>query len=341
LAIAFPEGGTHPFEASSFQPALLIAIAVFVAIPKDERLLRYGVAAYAGALALSFLIDSPMGGNVTRMGILFLGPALAVGLWQRQRYALLLLAPFLVYWQWSPVIRDLETVHAQPSVEAAYYDPVVDFLRGVPDHRNQRVEVLPVEHHWESALMPRGLYLARGWERQLDRKLNALFYEDETGPLTSVAYRSWLDELSVGYVAVPNAKLDYAAEAEARLIARGLPYLEEVFTNPDWTVYRVDDPAPLANGIARSVKLTPQGFAMVADEAGSALVNVRWTPYWQIKQGTGCLEQSYDGFTRVYVDEPGVIRVGVDFSPWRALDRGIRCADKPPAVDGWRKAVTS
>lgn len=340
LTVAFPEGGTHPFEASSFQPALLIAIAVFLAIPKEEKFLRYGVAAYGAALACSFLIDSPMGGNVTRMGILFLGPVLALSLWRRQRFALLLLAPFLVYWQWSPVVRDLETVYAQPSVNAEYYAPVVDYLRGVPGHLSQRVEVLPAEHHWESALMPRGLYLARGWERQLDRKLNALFYEDESEPLTPAVYRAWLDDLAVGHIAVPNTKLDYAGEAEARLIARGLPYLSEVFTTADWTVYRVEEPAPLANGVAKSAKLTPEGFVVMAESVGSALVKVRWTSYWQIAQGTGCLQQSFDGFTRVYVEEPGVIRVGVDFAPWRALDGGARCADKPPAVDGWEKAVT-
>ena len=115
---AFPEGGTEPFVYSSFQPAILIAIAVFLAIPKEEQLLRYGVAAYAAALAGAFLIDSPMGGNATRMGALFLGPALAFGLWRRQQVAVLvLLAPLLIYWQWSPVVRDLETVYAQPSVD--------------------------------------------------------------------------------------------------------------------------------------------------------------------------------------------------------------------------------
>ena len=63
LTFAFPEGGTEPFVYSSFQPAILIAIAVFLAIPKEEKLLRYGVAAYGAALAAAFLIDSPMGGQ--------------------------------------------------------------------------------------------------------------------------------------------------------------------------------------------------------------------------------------------------------------------------------------
>jgi hypothetical protein len=339
LAFAFPEGGSEPFVASSFQPALLIAIAVFLAIPKEERLLRYGVAAYAAALAAAFLVDTPMGGNATRMGALFLGPALAFGLWRRQRVLLALLAPFLVYWQLSPVVRDLETVVAQPSVEAAYYAPVRDFVRGVPHHQRYRVEVLPAEHHWEAAHVPKGIYIARGWERQLDRKLNALFYEDESGPLTAAAYKAWLDELGVGFVAVPDTELDYAAEGEARLIAEGLPYLKRELTSADWTIYRVRDPEPLAFGAGELVKLTPEGFVLNAQAAGTIVVKVRWTPYWSIKEGTGCVEASTRGFTRVIVPEQGRLRIGVDFSPLRALDRGQRCADHPPVTSGWEEAL--
>ena len=337
LAFVFPEGGTEPFVFSSFQPALLIAIAVFVALPRQERMLRYGVAAYMAALAGAFLIDTPMGGNATRMGALLLGPALALGLWRRQSVALLLLAPVLIYWQWSPVMRDLEEVHAQPSVQASYYAPVLDFLRGTPSHKSYRVEVLPAAHHWESAHFPRGIYIARGWERQLDRKLNPLFYKDT---LTATEYRLWLDDLGVGFIAVPDAPLDYAAENEARLIAEGVPYLKLAFRSPDWSVYRVRDPAPVAFGAGELVKLTPEGFVVDAESAGSVLVKVNWTPYWSIEEGTGCVEQSPGGGTVLQVREPGRFRVGVDFAPWRALSGGPRCANRPPATGGWERAVT-
>jgi hypothetical protein len=284
-----------------------------------------------------------MGGNATRMGSLLLGPALAFGLWQRrrfdlrrQRFALALLVPVLVYWQWSPVVRDLEEVHAQPSVEAGYYAPVRDFLRGTPNSNAYRVEVLPAAHHWESAYVPRGVYIARGWERQLDRKLNPIFYEDL---LTFDEYRNWLDELGVGYVAIPDAPLDYAAESEVKLIAREPPYLEQVFTSADWTIYRVRDPAPLAVGAGDLVKLTPEGFVIDADAPGTVLVRVHWTPYWSIEQGTGCVEQSPRGYTTLDVTEPGRFRVGVDFSPLRALDRGPRCADRPIATSGLERTA--
>jgi len=327
VSAAFPEGGTEPFDFSSFEPAILVTIAVFIALPPEERLLRYGVAGYGLALVAAFLIQSPMGGNATRMGSLLLGPVLAFGLWRRQRFALVLLIPVLIYWQWSPVVRDLEEVSAQPSVTPGYYAPLNDFLRGTPHHEAYRVEVVPAAHHWESAYVPRGIYIARGWERQLDRKLNPLFYQST--PLTALQYRSWLDELGVGYVAVPHTVLDYAARGEKRLLKRGPPsYLEKVFKDTNWTVYAVRDPSPLAIG-AKMVKLTPEGFVVDADAPGTVLVRVRWTPYWSIERGSGCVEQAPDGYTMLDVETPGRFRVGVDVTPWRAISSGPRCHSEP------------
>jgi hypothetical protein len=323
VSTAFPEGGTEPFDFSSFQPAILVTVAVFVALPREERLLRYGVAAYALALTAAFLIQSPMGGNATRMGALLLGPALAFGLWRRQRFGLVLLVPVLIYWQWSPVVRDLEQVRAQASVSAGFYAPLRDYLRGTPHHEAYRVEVLPAAHHWESAYVPLGIYIARGWERQLDRKLNPLFYQST--PLTALQYRSWLDELGVGYVAMPHTALDYAARGEKRLLKRGPPsYLEKVFKDENWTVYKVREPSPLAIG-GKMVKLTPEGFVVDADAPGTVLVRVRWTPYWSIERGSGCVEQAPDGYTMLDAETPGRFRVGVDVAPWRAISSGPRC----------------
>jgi hypothetical protein len=327
MSAAFPEGGTEPFDFSSYEPAILVTIAVFVALPPEERLLRYGVAAYGAALTAAFLIQTPMGGNATRMGSLLLGPVLAFGLWRRQRFALVLLIPVLIYWQWSPVVRDLEEVSAQASVKASYYAPLIDFLRGTPHHDAYRVEVLPEAHHWESAYVPRGIYIARGWERQLDRKLNPLFYQ--SAPITGTEYRSWLDDFGVGYVAVPKAPLDYAARGEKQMLKRGPPrYLERVFRSADWTVYKVRNPSPLAIG-GKMVKLTPQGFVVDAPAPGTVLVRVHWTPYWAIQRGTGCVEQAPAGYTMLDIETPGRFRVGIDFAPWRAISSGPRCHQEP------------
>ena len=68
--------------------------------------------------------------------------------------------------------------------------------------------------------------LARGWERQLDRKANAVFYE---GELTAERYHAWLRDTAVSHVALPDAPLDPTRRAgggadprRAALPARGL-----------------------------------------------------------------------------------------------------------------------
>ena len=75
--------------------------------------------------------------------------------------------------------------------------------------------------------------LARGWERQLDRYRNGLFY-DESAPLTAARYRAWLSEQAISYVALPDAPLDYSGERRGAAAggagaAGGGRYLREVW----------------------------------------------------------------------------------------------------------------
>ena len=61
--------------------------------------------------------------------------------------------------------------------------------------------------------------LARGWERQVDRQRNALFYDDR--PITAARYRRWLDDNAVRFVALADAPIDYSAAREAALVRDG------------------------------------------------------------------------------------------------------------------------
>ena len=67
----------------------------------------------------------------------------------------------------------------------------------------------------------------------------------------------------------------------------------------------MEDPAPLAVGAGDLVKLTPRASWSTPTLAGTVLVRVRWTPYWSIAEGTGCVEESPGGFTTLDVREPG------------------------------------
>jgi hypothetical protein len=254
LALAFPEGGYEPFVPSSFWPAFAAVVAVGAVIPRGvlppqaHRAVRIGAALYALALAGSFAITSPMGGNIARLGP-ELAPALLAGvLWQRRRLALCLIAPALVYWQLNTPIGDLSLVAGQASANPSYYAPLLSELERLRadgaaggSARAQEptiVEVPLTAVHAEAAYVAGHdrVELARGWERQLDTRYAPLFYRPG---LTAASYRGWLAENRVEYVALPDARLDYAGRTEGALVAHGLPYLREVWRSAHWRLFRV------------------------------------------------------------------------------------------------------
>jgi hypothetical protein len=305
LAALFPEGGSEPFVASAFWPALAAIALVAVLLPARERALRVGAGLYALACLAAFVLTTPLGGNVTRLGALVAGPVALGALAGRRRPALVAaLALPLAYWQVYPAARDVARAAGDPSVAAAYHAPLVRFLEGRPG--SFRVEIPFTENHWEAAYVAPSIPLARGWERQLDRRYGALFYDGALGP---ARYRAWLDERAVAYVALPDVPLDHSARAEARLIARGLPYLRPVWRNAHWRVFAVRRPAPLVEGAASAIELEPDGFALRARRRGDALVRVHHTRWWAVTGGHACVERAPDGMTRVRVLQPGAVRV--------------------------------
>jgi hypothetical protein len=107
--------------------------------------------------------------------------------------------------------------------------------------------------HWESAMLARRFALARGWERQLDRRFNPLFYGRH---LDAAAYPRWLRANAVAYVALPDVPMDSAGRAEAALVRRGLPYLQPLWHDEHWWLFRVRDALPLVSGAATGSTLT-------------------------------------------------------------------------------------
>jgi len=244
LGIAYPDGGYEPFAASAFWPALAGVLAIALLLPQGpltpggRRVLRIAAALYALALIGAYAIHTPVGGNAARLGPLLAAPLLAGVLWEKQRALLVALAPLLLYWQLATPIRDYSSIAGDPSVHASYYAPVLAELRGLSHGRPTIVEVPMTAAHWESAYLAGhdGVRLARGWERQLDTRYAAIFYRETLSPN---AYRAWLAENRVVYVALPDAPLDKAGSLEGRLLAHGLPYLRELWHSKHWRLYRV------------------------------------------------------------------------------------------------------
>lgn len=245
LALAFPEGGWEPFAPSAFWPALAGVLAIALLLPQGSLtprarlLLRTGAVLYALALIGSFALRTPVGGNSARLGALLAGPLLAGVLWDRHRLILCLLVPVLLYWQIETPIDDAAELAGDPSVHSSYYAPLLTELRTLTHGRRTIVEVPLTGSHAEAADLAGhdGVALARGWERQLDTRYARLFYEPR---LTASAYATWLRTNRVAYVALPDVRLDEAGRAEGALIARGLPYLHEIWRSAHWRLYAFD-----------------------------------------------------------------------------------------------------
>ena len=324
LVVAFPEGGSFPFVGSSFWPALAAAVAVGLVVPREARVVRIGVGLYAAAMVASFALSTPMGGNVVRLGALFAGPVLAALVWRSNRRALAVLALPLLYWQWVAPVDDWARAAGDPSVHEHYYAGLLRFLgaqRGGPF----RLEIPFTDNHWESRWVAPHVPLARGWERQVDRQRNALFYEDR--PITAARYRRWLDDNAVRYVALADAPIDYSAAREAALVRNGTPYLREVWHDAHWRVFAVAGARPLAGGAARATAVEPQRVRLTASRPGPVDLRVRFTPYWRIATGHGCVGEGPGGWTRLLVRRPGPVVLETSFALGRVRASAPRCTD--------------
>ncbi len=321
LAAAFPEGGSEPFAFSALWPLVLISLLAVPAIERRDVTLRLGALFYAIGCVASYAVATPVGSNVTRLGPLIAGPLVALLWWPRRAWAVAAVALPLLYLQWQAPVRDIRTADDNREVTFAYFQPMMSYLSRQPGPPF-RIEIPFTLFHWEAYAVAPEFPLARGWERQLDTKYNSLFYE---GELTPARYDAWLHEVAVRYVAVSDAELDYSAKQEVALIDRGLPFLRLVYRTWHWRVYAVQGATPIAQGAATLQELGPNWLQLQARRPGTTMIRVRWSPYWALTQGAGCLAPS-GGFTRLRSTRPGPVHIAIRFSLSRIGAISPRCS---------------
>jgi hypothetical protein len=314
-------------------------IAAFaVALPREQGRLRLGAGVYVLACVVFLLVPTPMGSNVERYGVLLAGPLLlwSLGVARRApgggrasprawgpggRIAVVIALGAWVAWAgWGP-LRETLAVAGNESTQSAYYAPVELFLDRAA-HAPVRLEVPLTRTHWETAELAPRVSLARGWEKQLDTRYDAVLLSKG---LTAAGYKRWLRELAVSYVALPDTKLDPSSAREGALISRGLPFLREVFTSRHWRIYAVRGATPIAAGPGRLTSLGHESFGLTARARGSFVVRVRYTSYWTLARGSGCVGRAPGGWTRVVARAPGSLLVSARFSLGAALGGASGC----------------
>ncbi|WP_262387331.1 MFS transporter [Streptomyces sp. TRM49041] len=339
-ALLFPFSGTQPMGFGTAVLPLVFGVLTLLLVPRAWRTVRTAAALYAVGTLLTWLIDSQIGSNVTRLPMLFAGVVLLAALpyaARRVRYGLLAALVVFHAWVGFKSVDDvvLTAPHASWTDEAA---PLVEELRRRGAER-ARVEVLPARSHRESSALAPYVNLARGWNRQADIERNPLFYDDT---LNADTYRAWLHRWAVRYVVLSTgASPDTGAQREKALIEAGLPYLDLVWSDANWRLYAVRDATSLAGPTAAVDRAGADGMTLRVAKPGRILIKVPYSPWLSLVDEKGerltagtagggqpCLRRSEetgegDEWTELDAPAAGVYRLA---APYTLFPRGTPCA---------------
>ncbi|MBL1289616.1 MFS transporter [Streptomyces sp. For3] len=283
----FPFSGTQPMALGTLSLPFLYSVFVFFLVPRDWHTVRTAAAVYGAGTLLTYVVDSQIGSNVSRMAMLFAGVVLLAALpytapRTRRWYALVIVFAGLNFWIGFKGVDDIVRTAPTASWNRSLA-PLVNQLQRVGAERG-RVEVVPPSSHREaSALLPH-VNLARGWNRQADMKRNPLFYDDT---LNAVNYREWLDRWAVHYVVLPTGKPDSGALQETALVEKGLPYLKAVWRDANWKLFRVVDPVPLADPPATVERAGEDTLTIRVQSAGRVLIRIPYSRWLAVVDDEG------------------------------------------------------
>jgi hypothetical protein len=193
-----------------------------------------------------------------------------------------------------------------------------------------RVEIPFTAAHWESVYVAPHIPIARGWERQTDIATNPIFYASR---LSASEYRTWLVDQGVSWVALPDEPLDYSSTAEGQLLrSRPLPFLQQVWHDQHWTVWRVTGPPGIVAPPARLVTLGISTFVVDVPEPGTLTVRLHYTNAWTVASGAACVDEAPGEWTRIVVSHPGRVTVVASLFGTAGCERRDRA---PPTRTTW------
>ena len=319
-------GGEFPFPAISLFTVLLFAGGGLALAPSLPKSLRWGLLLYGMSSIALFAVPNPAGGNAARLGALVGGPlaALAFGRTGRWRTLAVTAVPLLL-WQMWPVGTAVAHSVDDPSNHADYYVGLQTFLR-TQNAQLGRLEVPTLRQHWEASYLAPVFPLARGWERQVDIRYNGALYDPA---LTGDGLHQWALDSGVSLFALPDAPLDPWATREAELISAGQPWLQPVWHDEHWQVWAVSDAPGLVTGPGELSHLGVNSASVRFASAGTVVLRVHWSRYWQVVHGPACVGHTWDGWLSVTSAEPGEVSLAALWSLDRMTGVDNECAASP------------
>ncbi|MEH0419450.1 hypothetical protein [Streptomyces sp. B21-083] len=229
---------------------------------------------------------------------------------RRRMVALGLAMAISVSWLSSKTIADIVTNTTVPEW-AVKTDGVVNELKRLGAEET-RVEVVPARDHREAAILAPYINMARGWNRQADVERGRLFYEGHAGTaepeggFSAAAYKAWLSQWAVGFVVLVNGEPDGPAKLEHALVTSGPSYLQPVWEDANWKIYRVKNATPLVDKPASVVSADGANMVVRMPKAGAVTVRIAYSPWLWAEDG--CLTDEGE-FTKLTVEQPGDVRI--------------------------------
>ncbi|WP_405945353.1 MFS transporter [Streptomyces sp. NBC_00932] len=275
----FPFSGTQPMSVGTASLPLLYGVFVLFLVPKEWRTVRTGAAVYALGVVLTWLINSEIGSNISRLPMLFAGVVLLAALpytvpKSRKWYALVIAFIGLNVWIGFKGVDDV--VRTAPAASwTRELAPLVNHLQKRGADKG-RVEVVPAKSHREASALSPYVNLARGWNRQADMERNPIFYDDT---LDSVNYKAWLARWAVRYVVLPTGTPDTGAGQEEKLVQDGLPYLKRLWGDDNWQLFAVDRPTPMADPPGTVERAEEGGLTVRVKQRGRVLIRIPYSPW--------------------------------------------------------------
>jgi hypothetical protein len=317
----FPDNGRYPFSWQELLAACLfclVGVALTCRVESARVLCWFFVAYLAGVLAV-FAIPSAVGENVARLRFAALPMmvlAFSLRRWRPLPVALAVL-PLALSWNVTPLAFSFVKSEDDAAASPTYWQPAIKYLQHHLS-RSYRVEAVDTAGHWDAVYLPRaGVPLARGWFRQNDFPQNRLLYDGDE--LVRGAYLNWLRSLGIRYVVLTDARPDYSARAEAKLLRSGRSHLIPVWHSPHVTIFEVPSPRRLITGPApaKVVELTQTRVSVHVGAAGTYRLAIRYSPYWMAARG--CLDPAPDSMILLRAPSAGNVQLRFHVNARRAL----------------------